>query len=79
MDLCERMFYDWRDESTIGGFGMYVTIADFVREWNREASLTLKVLEGLTDESLERKVYPEGRTLGRIVWHFTTNIPEYLT
>jgi uncharacterized damage-inducible protein DinB len=57
---------------------MYVTIADFVREWNWESSLTLKVLEGLTDESLNQKVYPEGRTLGRIVWHFTTNIPEYL-
>ena len=57
---------------------MYVTIADFIREWNREATLTQKVLEGLTDDSLKQKVYPEGRTLGRIVWHFTTNIPEYL-
>src|SRR6476469_3588688 len=57
---------------------MYYTIADFIREWNREATLTQKVLEGLTDDSLKQKVYPEGRTLGRIVWHFTTNIPEYL-
>lgn len=57
---------------------MYVTIADFIREWNWEATLTQKVLEGLTDDSLNQKVYPEGRNLGRIVWHFTTNIPEYL-
>lgn len=57
---------------------LYLTIADFIREWNREAMLTQKVLEGLTDDSLKQKVYPEGRTLGRIVWHFTTNIPEYL-
>lgn len=57
---------------------MYVTITDFIREWKWEAELTQKVLEGLTDESLQQKVYPEGRTLGRIVWHFTTNIPEYL-
>lgn len=57
---------------------MYVTIADFIREWNWEASLTQKVLDGLTDESLNQQVYPEGRTLGRIVWHLTTNIPEYL-
>lgn len=57
---------------------MYVTIADFSREWNWEATLTQKVLEGLTDESLNQKVYSEGRTLGRIAWHFTTNIPEYL-
>jgi len=57
---------------------MYVTIADFIREWKWEASLTQKVLDGLTDDSLNQKVYAEGRTLGRIVWHFTTNIPEYL-
>ncbi|NEU32143.1 DUF664 domain-containing protein [bacterium LRH843] len=57
---------------------MYVTISDYIREWNWEATLTQKVLEGLTDNSLKQKVYPEGRTLGRIVWHFTTNILEYL-
>lgn len=58
---------------------MYVTIADFIREWNQEATLTQKVLDGLTDDSLNQKVYPEGRTLGRIAWHLTTNIPDYLT
>jgi len=57
---------------------MYVTIADFIKEWKKEANLTQKVLEGLTDESLNQKVYAEGRALGRIAWHFTTNIPEYL-
>ncbi|WP_315907052.1 DinB family protein [Priestia koreensis] len=57
---------------------MYITIADFSREWNWEATLTQKVLKGLTDDSLNQKVYPEGRTLGRIAWHFTTNIPDYL-
>ncbi|SCC48849.1 hypothetical protein GA0061087_105827 [Priestia flexa] len=44
---------------------MYITGEDFIKEWNREAMLT-------------QKVYTEGRTLGRIVWHFTTNIPDYL-
>ena len=57
---------------------MYVTIADFIKEWNKEAELTQKVLDGLTDESLNQKVYSEGRTLGRIAWHFITNIPDYL-
>ncbi|MGG0238100.1 DinB family protein [Bacillus rhizoplanae] len=57
---------------------MYVTISDFMNEWNREALLTQQVLEGLTDESLQQQVYLEGRTLGRIAWHFTTSIPEYL-
>ena len=57
---------------------MYVTVADFIREWNWEATLTQNVLDGLTDDSLNQQVYPGGRTLGRIVWHFTANIPEYL-
>jgi uncharacterized damage-inducible protein DinB len=57
---------------------MYVTISDFIKEWNREAMLTQNVLEGLTDESLKQQVYPEGRNLGRIAWHLTTNIPDYL-
>ncbi|WP_242216557.1 DinB family protein [Bacillus cereus group sp. BfR-BA-01380] len=57
---------------------MYVTISDFIKEWNREAMLTQKVLDGLTDDSLKQQVYSEGRTLGRIAWHFTTSIPEYL-
>lgn len=48
---------------------MYVTIADFIREWKWEAELTQKILEGLTDNSLQQKVSPEGRPLGR---------PEYL-
>ncbi|WHX69205.1 DinB family protein [Peribacillus frigoritolerans] len=57
---------------------MYISISDFIKEWNKEAILTQNVLDSLTDESLEQQVYPEGRTLGRIVWHFTTNIPDYL-
>ncbi len=58
---------------------MYVTISDFINEWNREAMLTQKVLDGLTDAALQQQVYPHGRSLGRIAWHFTTNIPDYLT
>ena len=58
---------------------MYVTISDFIKEWSREAMLTQNVLDGLTDEFLKEQVYPEGRTLGRIAWHLTTNIRDYLT
>ena len=58
---------------------MYVTISDFIKEWNRETMLTQNVLNGLTDESLKQQVYPEGRTLGRIAWHLTTNITDYLS
>lgn len=57
---------------------MYTTIADFIKEWNKEAALTQGVLDGLTDEALSQQVYADGRTLGRIAWHLTTSTPEYL-
>jgi len=31
---------------------MYITISDFIKEWNKEAVLTQNVLNGLTDNSL---------------------------
>ncbi len=58
---------------------MYLSIEDFRKEWEREAMLTQEVLEGLTEESLYQQVYPEGRSIGRIAWHLTTSIPEYLS
>ncbi|ANS76532.1 hypothetical protein AWM70_19745 [Paenibacillus yonginensis] len=57
---------------------MYFTVQDWIAEWNKEAALTQKVLDALTDDSLHQQVYPEGRTLGRIAWHFVSNIPDYL-
>ncbi|MFJ7753986.1 DinB family protein [Peribacillus muralis] len=58
---------------------MYRSISDFIKEWNKEANLTQNVLDSLTDDALTQQVYAEGRTLGRIAWHVTTNIPDYLT
>jgi uncharacterized damage-inducible protein DinB len=58
---------------------MYTTVDNFIAEWKHEAELTRKVLDSLTNEALQQQVYPEGRTLGRISWHFVTTIPDYLT
>ncbi|MFF2158563.1 DinB family protein [Paenibacillus chitinolyticus] len=58
---------------------MYATVQDLIVEWKNEAVLTQHILDGLTDDALGQQVYPGGRTLGRIVWHFVTNIPDYLT
>lgn len=58
---------------------MYVTVKDLITEWNKEAALTQKVLDNLTDKALLQQVSPEGRALGRIAWHFVANIPDYLT
>lgn len=57
---------------------MYVTISDFMKEWSKEATLTQNILDGLTDDSLKQQVYQEGRNIGRIAWHLTISIPEYL-
>ena len=57
---------------------MYVTIANFIKEWNKEAILTQNVFDGLTNDALNQQVYAEGRTLGIIAWHLTTSIPDYL-
>lgn len=38
---------------------MYVTVADFLREWHAEAAITQNVLKGLTDQSLKQQVYSE--------------------
>ncbi|CAM3779296.1 DinB family protein [Alicyclobacillus pomorum] len=58
---------------------MYTTIAEFLEEWNQEATATQKVLDALTDASLQQQVSPNGRTLGRIAWHIITSIPELLS
>jgi len=58
---------------------MYVTVTDLITEWKNEAVLTQKVLDECTDKALSQQVYPGGRTLGRIAWHFVANIPDYLT
>jgi len=48
---------------------MYRTIADFEQDWAHESETTLKLFANLTDESLSRRVSPEGRTLGYLASH----------
>ena len=52
----------------------YNTIEEFIKDWEFEAQATLKVLSNLTDESLNTKVYDDGRTLGFIAWHIAVTI-----
>jgi len=54
----------------------YRTIAEFLSDWNYESSSTLKMLNNLTDESLNTKVYNGGRSLGFLGWHITETISE---
>lgn len=55
---------------------MFRSIDDFLKGWAYESEATLKMIGGLTDASLGRKVYPEGRTLGFLAWHTALSVGE---
>jgi uncharacterized damage-inducible protein DinB len=57
---------------------MYTTISQFLKDWNYERDSTVKMLDNLTDESLNQKVTPDGRSLGFLGWHLTQTIPEMM-
>ncbi|QIZ08994.1 hypothetical protein HFZ78_21725 [Priestia megaterium] len=57
---------------------MYTSISEFIEDWNQEAASTQKVLDALTDGSLQQAVSTDDRTLGRIAWHVVTSTPEML-
>lgn len=53
---------------------MYKTIPEFIEDWTRESSISLKVQRALTNESLSAKSDPEANTLGKIAWHMVVMI-----
>ncbi|WP_144510691.1 DinB family protein [Bacillus sp. FJAT-22090] len=57
---------------------MIRTIQDFLTNWKHESDATLKIFNTLTDESLNQKVYEEGRTLGKLAWHLVGTIEEMI-
>ena len=57
---------------------MYRKIADFLNAWETESKATQKVLDAISDGSLQQRVFDGHRTLGRIAWHIVTTIPEMM-
>lgn len=57
---------------------MYNSINEFVADWKIESAATHKIFSALTDESLNQKVYEEGRTIGFLAWHIVTSIGEMM-
>jgi len=57
---------------------MYRVVNDFLEDWKFESDGTLKLLGKLTDKSLQQKVTPEGRSLGRLAWHMTLTVQQML-
>lgn len=55
---------------------MYRKIEDFQTPWNYETEITTKLLNNLTDESLNQKVTEDGRTLGFLAWHLAITLGE---
>ena len=55
------------------------SISGFLEAWKYEGPTTVKVFNNLTDESLNQKVTPEGRSLGFIAWHITQTIGEMMS
>lgn len=56
---------------------MYCTIDDFISDWQNEAKGTQKLLERLSDASLEQRVDEVGRTLGGLAWHIVLSPGEF--
>ena len=57
---------------------MYNSIEQFLKDWKYENDSTVKVLNNLTDESLNQKITPDSRSLGFIAWHIVQTIPEMM-
>lgn len=55
---------------------MYQTIADFTRDWEYERGMTRKVLDNLTEASLNQPIRPGGRTLGKLAAHIVHTLTE---
>jgi uncharacterized damage-inducible protein DinB len=58
---------------------MYHSIYEFIEEWHQEAESTQKILDALTDESLNQQVNADNRTLGRMAWHVVTSLDEMIS
>lgn len=57
---------------------MYRTTKDFLEDWEYETESTVKLLNNLTQNSLDTKVTDNGRSIKKLVWHIIQSNPEML-
>jgi hypothetical protein len=55
---------------------MYTKVLEVIDDIRKEGTSTHKILSALTDESLETKVWENGRSLGFIAWHIVLTVGE---
>lgn len=53
---------------------MFTSLNEFQQEWKHEASLTQKILNTLTDESLDQSVALDHFSLGELGWHLSQSM-----
>ncbi len=53
-------------------------IEDFQKDWAYEAEATGKIIDALTDETINQKVSDDGRSVGFLAWHSTQTLGEML-
>ena len=58
---------------------MFLSLSTFLQVWEKEEKSTERILEALTNDSLNQSITEQDRTLGRIVWHLVTTIPEMMS
>ncbi|MEX1256739.1 MAG: DinB family protein [Gemmatimonadota bacterium] len=57
---------------------MFTRLESFLGAWTYEAASTQRILDALTDESLEQAVAPGHRTVRRLAWHIAQTLPEMM-
>ena len=57
---------------------MIRSINDFVEAYRAEREKAMQLLQAISQDSLNQRVGPEGRTLGFIAWHIVASIPEMM-
>ena len=55
---------------------MFHTLQEFYTTWKHESASTISLFDRLTDESLDHKVWAEGRTLARLANHIIETLSE---
>lgn len=57
---------------------MYHKISDFLIDWQYESQATFSLMKNLKDESLDKKVHENVRSLGFLAWHIIHTMHEML-
>ena len=55
---------------------MFRAIEDFRKSWQYESEATAKVFDYLTQDSLDKRVTDDGRSLRDLAWHITQTVTE---